>query len=329
MTEALIRMAGDPSPEGRQGLLQAVTDWYLPEPDPSPSLKDDYAFIATYALRSLSDQDRVAYARRVAPEANLPRPIVWMLATDGAMAVAHPVLKHSPVLTDDDLATIAATQSDQHRISVATRAALAPMTTDVLAELGSLKVLRQISGNGGAQFSHQGITRLMERAGQDPDVTRNLARRALRRPERQAEHVLRAAPTFKPEPAEPARVSLRPLQELDHLIAEILSGRRILDEVILMLVENDQAFELAAVLGAFAQLQARQVLAALFKPEADDIARLCRAIDLSGNVFGALLTLRAKRLTLTPAQTARERHRYDAGEDAPQLSAAHPFAAAG
>jgi hypothetical protein len=214
-----------------------------------------------------------------------------------------------------------------------------------------------VSGNAGAEFSDGGITRLMQRAGPDAEVARNLAHRAekwtrfsavndaplrtksigwipkvestfgsdalaaraLQRPGRGTERILHPAAMTMPEPADASRPARESRPEVEDLIADIMAGRRNLDDVVLMLVEQDQAFELAAVLGALSRQPARQVVAALFKPDADDIARLCGAIDLSGDGVGALLTLRAKRLALTPPQVARERRRFEAVDHRAQM----------
>ncbi len=305
MHHDLALVATDHTPEARNALLHSVTDLYLAAHAPSERAQADYAAIAKTALAALGSGERAGFAQRVASEATLPRPLALTIAKDAA-EVAYLVLKLSPVLTDEDLTALAATQSQGHLIAIAEREALAEITSEVLASRGDPLVLRTLSANPGARLSEKGLACLVDRGGTDPAVRANLAKRAMHRPERQAQRVLRLAIQVEEADAPPTRQALRRQVEVNGLIADVLKGRRVLDEVILRLVQQDQAFELAAFMSHFAKGSTPQVLKALLTPEPAGFVALCRGLKVSPAVFRALSTLRSRRLGLTRQQVRAE-----------------------
>src|SRR3954468_16434617 len=191
MMHHLLDMSADGSPEGRSQLLYSVTDLFLLERNPSEVARDHYAHIANHSLTRMEVDDRARYAQRVASAPTLSPAVARTLASDEDIAVARLVLKLSPVLSDDDLASIALTHSQEHLIAIAERAAISEITTEVLVNRGSDTVLRMLSSNMGAQFSPVGFSRMQERSESDPVIARNLAERSEKPPERQAQRVLR------------------------------------------------------------------------------------------------------------------------------------------
>jgi Uncharacterised protein conserved in bacteria (DUF2336) len=303
---ATIRQAG----EGGRDLLHVVTDLFLLDDAPSHASRDHYAFIASHSLARMSGRDRAFYARWVASEPTLPRPVAQRLAGDEQIAVARLVLRLSPVLTDDDLTAIALTHSQSHLIAIAERAALAEITTDVLASRGDLDVLRTLSGNAGARLSDRGLSKLADRGGHDPQIAANLADRGADRRERQAQRLLRIAVASEEAEAEPARDARRRQQQVSTLIADILKGRRALGDVVALLAGADRAFDLAVVLATPTRLAAAPVLKALLAPDATGIAVVCRVLNLDRAAFGAILKLRAGRLRQDQARIDRDLEGY-------------------
>ena len=315
MLDQLKELTSDPSPEGRRKLLHSITDLFLVEVEPNESAKDHYATIANLALPSLQSPDRTAYAERVAAAPTLPSSVAKRLAGDDDVAVASLVLRLSPVLTDADLAAIAVTHSQAHLVAIAERASLSETVTEVLVERGDGEVLRTVSGNEGAQFSDHGMTRLIERGAADPQVSRNLTRRAEQLPPAQAQRVLQittqvsgGAGAATPQTA--VRQARQRRLEVKILMVDLKEKRRSMDDVVRMLCEEDRAFDLAQVMASAADLPSPQVLKALLQPDASGIAVAAKSLGLSTAAFQAVLTLRAARLGQPSRQVEQDAAAY-------------------
>src|SRR4051794_34631665 len=126
MIHKLLQLAGDHSAESRRRLLFAVTDLFLSNVTESPAAVEDFSDIVAIAVDGIADDDKVAYAKRVAPETRLPSDVAKKLATDPDAAVAALILRLSPVLSDEDLVAIAGTHSPSHVLAIAERAMLSP-----------------------------------------------------------------------------------------------------------------------------------------------------------------------------------------------------------
>ena len=91
----------------RPTLLRVITDQYL---QTSVHTTDEERQFTELAMRLLDETEiatRAAVAKRLAPHAYAPRPIILQLARD-VLEVAEPVLLQSPCLTPQDLRSIAA-----------------------------------------------------------------------------------------------------------------------------------------------------------------------------------------------------------------------------
>jgi uncharacterized protein (DUF2336 family) len=91
--------------------------------------------------------------------------------------VASPVLMHSPVLLDDDLAPLAATKSQDYLLAISRRRQLSPRITDILVDRGDAIVLDTVAGKLGAQFSAPGAGILVDKS-MSNDTLWRLAKRA-------------------------------------------------------------------------------------------------------------------------------------------------------
>ncbi len=311
MLDQFAALASSSSPDQRRALLHAVTDLFLVDADPNDAAKDHYASIAGHTLDRLSAPDRAGYAERVAASPVLPHALATRLASDDDAGVARLVLKLSPVLTDADLASIAVTHSQAHLVAIAERATLPETVTEVLVERGDTTVLRTVSGNEGASFSGNGLSRLLERSADDIVVTQNLQARAERLPPAQAERVLRIAQATHEVAVQPLAKQARERRlEVRLLLADLREGRTTIDEVMLTLADQDRAFDLAQVVGVIADVAAAQVLRALLQPDATGISVACRAAGATPKGFAAILALRAQRLGLSSQRLQQERVGY-------------------
>jgi uncharacterized protein (DUF2336 family) len=113
---------------------------------------------------------RIKLARHIAIASEAPRSLVQALAFDDDIAVAGPVLSRSNVLTDDDLARSASTQSQDHLHAIALRTLLSETITDILIERGEGNVVRAVAKNTGARISDHGFRQLVIKAGDDTEL---------------------------------------------------------------------------------------------------------------------------------------------------------------
>ena len=212
------------------------------------------------------------------------------------------MLKLSPVLTDTDLAAIAVTQSQRHLVAIAERARLSEGLTDILVERGDRNVLQTVSSNEGASFSDQGFDTLLQRGGDDAEITGALSRRADLPPQR-AERVLRIVGQMA-EPTVPGSADSRTLArqarqqrlEVKLLLADLAAGTRSLDEIVAMLAEEDRAYHLAQVLAQAASITPEQALRVLMQRDPTGIAVTCKSLGLAVPAFQATMELRGRRL---------------------------------
>ncbi len=99
----------------------------------------------------------------------LPRSVALRLAKD-VDSVALPVIKGSPVFTDQDLIEIVSQASEPCQIAVASRARLRETVTDAIAERGSRNAVRVMAANNGAEISNHGFGTVLSRFDSDSDV---------------------------------------------------------------------------------------------------------------------------------------------------------------
>lgn len=307
MLRNLTRMPSDLSSDSRRQLLNAVTDLFLLDQEPSDASKEHYGEIAVTSLSHLGDEDRKGYADRVAAMPTLPHNVAITLGGDGNAEVARLVLTLSPVLTDGDLAAIAVSQTQQHLAAIAERARLSESVTDILVERGDRTVLTTVSANEGAVFSDHGFDRLLERGNGDAAIAGNLARRSDLAPKR-AERVLRiveqladgAASASSDSSQSLARQARQQRLEVKLLLSDLAAKVREVDDVLTMLADEDRAYHLAQVLSQVADITPEQALRVLMQRDASGIAVTCRSLGVGLTAFRAILQLRARRLYFSP-----------------------------
>jgi uncharacterized protein (DUF2336 family) len=121
---------------------------------------------------------RVDLAERFSRLNNAPRHLVSQLARENEIAVAGPVLRHSPVLDDAALVEIARLKGQGHLLAMSERPTLSAVITDVLVERGDRDVVRRAAGNAGAVFSPGSYSELIKRAAQDGVLTLRIGQRS-------------------------------------------------------------------------------------------------------------------------------------------------------
>ncbi len=301
----LTRMPAEMSSDARRQLLNAVTDLFLLDQDPSTVAQEHYGQIALQSLPHLDDGDRKAYADNVAAAPTLPHAVAVKLAGDADADVARLVLSLSPVLTDADLAAIAVSQSQRHLVAIAERTQLSESVTDILVERGDRQVLSTVSSNEGARLSDKGFDKLIERGGGDAEISLNMSKRSDTSPDR-AQRMLQIVERLSAEgslwtnPGDAAATLARQARqqrlEVKLLLADLAAKRRGPDEVVTMLADEDRAYHLAQVLAQISGITTEQALRVLMQRDASGIVVTCRSLDIGSDAFRAILGLRARRL---------------------------------
>ena len=107
----------------------------------------------------------------------LPRDIALKLAKDIDI-IAVPVLKNSPMITDEDLVEIVLSGSSEKQVAIAQRETLGEGLTEVIALYGSKEAVEAASMNEGAAFSDDAFAGVLKRFANDNEVKGALVSRS-------------------------------------------------------------------------------------------------------------------------------------------------------
>jgi uncharacterized protein (DUF2336 family) len=118
--EGLIDLANRDDIDINPTLLRVLTDLYVAKPTHSGEEERQYIELALRLLDTVDVSARRRLAQQLANYAQAPLPLVQRLARD-AIAVAEPILRHSALLTDAELRSIAQTTSPAHVAAIAAR----------------------------------------------------------------------------------------------------------------------------------------------------------------------------------------------------------------
>ena len=158
--------------------------------------------IETYntVMQRLADlvctETRSFAARKICHLDNAPHEIVKRFAFD-VISVAEPVLRHSPVLSDDDLVEICDSKGEEHMVSICMRKELTCVVTDVLIRSEHGSVLIKLAANSEAEISAIGMSVLERAAANDQDLASELSQRNDRRNQRSRSRIGRVVKAAK------------------------------------------------------------------------------------------------------------------------------------
>lgn len=148
-----------------EAALWRITDLFIAGSD---SYTEDHVSVFDDVIGRLAarieTKARAKLSSRLSRVSKAPVGVVRSLAHDQDIAVAQPVLQHSPRLDDNDLMATAATESQQHLLAISLRSSLSEQVTDVLVERGDHTVVRAVAQNNGARFSNAAFKTLVERS---------------------------------------------------------------------------------------------------------------------------------------------------------------------
>src|SRR5215210_4716435 len=119
--------------EKRAAALWRITDLFI---EGSDNYAEDHVTLFDDVIgrlvTTIEKNARAKLSSRLARVANAPVGVIRTLASDADIAVAQPVLRHSPRLDDEYLKATAATHSQQHLLAIAQRSAVSAEITEVL-----------------------------------------------------------------------------------------------------------------------------------------------------------------------------------------------------
>jgi uncharacterized protein (DUF2336 family) len=142
-------------------------------PDLGPDAQSQVRERVVEMVRALA-RDQVARIRAIVSEAlkdvgHAPPDVIRALAHDVELAVCGPVLRFSPLLTDDDLlAIIAMPPAKGARRAVAQREGLSGDLADAIADVGDEAAIAALLGNPSAQIREETLDLLVDRAPAHP-----------------------------------------------------------------------------------------------------------------------------------------------------------------
>jgi len=159
--KALLQLARDKTEQGRQLLTENISDLFISEEgrlsDHERALMGDILIKLVSAVESVV---RAELADGVARMENAPPELISLLANDD-IAVARPILEHSPVLRTPELIEIIKQRSQEHRLAITIRDYVSPEVSDSLVSFGEHDVLEALLKNPDAEISRRSMEYLV------------------------------------------------------------------------------------------------------------------------------------------------------------------------
>ncbi len=130
--------------------------------------------VTAQAILEVLAQDAAVLVRRTLAvtlknSPNLPRDVAMKLARD-VEAVAVPVLRNSPSLTEEDLVELVLSGTPEKQVAVAGREAVSEGLTEVITLYGSKEAVETVSLNEGAAFTDMAFKGVLSRFAEDEEV---------------------------------------------------------------------------------------------------------------------------------------------------------------
>jgi uncharacterized protein (DUF2336 family) len=300
----------------RAEMLRRITDLFLAGAD---SFEEQQVGVFDDVLCDLIGKiEREAVAtlsQDIAAHAKAPRTLSRRLSQYDDIAVAGPVLRHSVVLSENDLLEVARTKSQSHLEAIANRTHVSERVSDVLIDRGNSTVLTTVAANTGAHFSTWGYGSLLNKAERDSNIASAVIGRSDLTPEMFRKLVAQASTTVQqklvanadPTMREKVRgvvqlitvdilrkadsaVSVRGMQAGSQLKA--IDKSKLKDELVDYATAG-RAGETATALAALSELSIDTIRQLLGRQDYELLLIVCKACGLGWVVVRALLELAA------------------------------------
>jgi uncharacterized protein (DUF2336 family) len=182
--------------DSRAATLRRITDLFLTGVD---NFAEQHVGVFDDVLCGLVEKierdARAELSRDIAELPKAPRMLSRRLARDDDIDVAGPVLRHSVVLSENDLVAVAQNKGQLHLEAIANRSHVSERVSDVLIDRGNSIVLTTVAGNSGARFSTLGYNSLLGKAESDGNIASALVGRSDLSPEMFRKLVAQASAT--------------------------------------------------------------------------------------------------------------------------------------
>jgi hypothetical protein len=188
MGETLTAIARDPSRRARSKLLAALSDLVFMQRQPTVTEITSLCEVARLVLEVVDESSRSHFAATIAPSKNVPRAMVLLLIEDG-IAVAGPLLRESPILTEQDLKDYAERLTDDYLVFIAERRPIGSDVVEILVRRGGDSVRLAVAKNASAKLTPGCLRPLLQTA----ETSEALCRVLVVRPElsrAEAEHLV-------------------------------------------------------------------------------------------------------------------------------------------
>ena len=305
--ESLARLTKENSEDGRQKLLREVTDMFMQSPENLNEREIAYfGEIMGGMIHQVEAMVRQHLSETLASVGNAPHDLILSLAND-EVEVALPVLQNSEALEDGDLVEIAEKHGQEHLNAIARRATVGETVTDVLVKKGDDTVLGTLAGNNGAQFSRNGMETIVERAKDNDDLELSLVKRKdvpadlaqdmfWRVSDAMREKILNASEDMDESQVDEILLEAEkwfaeqkgkgPLDQAEKFIARKDKLGQLDAGLLLAQIRQDKLPEFIAGLGRLININTSIVREAVFDPESEKLAVICKAADIDFDVFG-------------------------------------------
>ncbi len=174
----LIALAKEPSSERRRELLREVTDMFFTDPaGHGVSEMGLFDHVMTKLTGEMEAAVRAELAVRLSDAPRAPEGLVRTLADDD-IEVAAPILRKSPMLSDEDLMRIAQSKGQAHLKALSRRETIPQAIADAIVERADDTTLEVLLRNDGAELSRQAHEAAVDRAQSNPALQEAVVDRA-------------------------------------------------------------------------------------------------------------------------------------------------------
>lgn len=312
----LNALAAEKDSDKRRELLNRVTDLFFATPEDLRKAGDItlYADLVSQLLASARLEVREEYSMRISGRADAPHDIVMQLARD-EHAVARPVLQHSPVLEEQEVAQLASVLSSEHRSAIAQRPNISVTVTDMLIRFNEPQTLELLLSNITAAISETGFETLVTKASADgrldelisqrPDLPIQIAQRLERQLDRGVLAEMKQLAQTLSQATSPPVVDTGPdwtrrRIEIRAKAAEIGTDEAARDVFVRALAKSGSIDDVTLALAEFCGLPRQQVANVFEGYRALPLALLSRSVGLRKETYADLDQLRSRKARSEP-----------------------------
>lgn len=322
MLAELEEIAKEKSSERRRELMRSLTDLFLLDDTVKTEIHIQlYDDIITKIISDVETEARVELAERIAPAHDAPKGVIMRLALD-EISVAAPVLKQSPLLSDDDLIAVAKNKSQEHMLAISERSYVSEKVTDVLIDHGDNRVHHSVVVNDGARVSDKKMNVLLTFAEHDPALIKTLQDKREKQ-KHQIESLVSELNTELEKRLNEKNIAVSEDAQLffDALLNNEVRGRMFREKVerinvkvlaqkirdgemlaegaFLKLANSDQFIEVGTLLGEIHDLPQDSGIECLMNSKIEPLLILMKAAGCTERGMEAVLKMRSRRLNLT------------------------------